>query len=161
MTCAFAVLLAALLAFARPATAAEEPTGIHKIRHVVMIMQENRSFDSYFGTFPGANGIPAGTCLPDPVHGGCDKPFYDAMDVSEGGPHGTEAAIADIDGGKMDGFIAQAEAKAGCKSTGGCGKCKKKSNTECAKEVVGYHDASDITNYWTYAKDFSMQDDMF
>jgi len=26
--------------------------GIHKIRHVVVIMQENRSFDSYFGTYP-------------------------------------------------------------------------------------------------------------
>ena len=33
-------------------------TGIHKIRHVVVIMQENRSFDSYFGTYPGADGIP-------------------------------------------------------------------------------------------------------
>ena len=27
--------------------------GIHKIRHVIVIMQENRSFDSYFGTYPG------------------------------------------------------------------------------------------------------------
>ena len=35
-------------------------TGIHKIKHVVVIMQENRSFDSYFGTYPGADGIPAG-----------------------------------------------------------------------------------------------------
>ena len=34
------------------------PPGIHKIRHVIVIMQENRSFDSYFGTFPGADGIP-------------------------------------------------------------------------------------------------------
>ena len=32
--------------------------GIHKIRHVIIIMQENRSFDSYFGTYPGADGIP-------------------------------------------------------------------------------------------------------
>src|SRR5262245_17923038 len=31
--------------------------GIHAIKHVVMIMQENRSFDSYFGTFPGADGF--------------------------------------------------------------------------------------------------------
>ena len=35
------------------------PAGIQKIRHVVMIVQENRSFDSYFGTYPGADGIPA------------------------------------------------------------------------------------------------------
>ena len=34
------------------------PRGVHKIRHVIVIMQENRSFDSYFGTFPGADGIP-------------------------------------------------------------------------------------------------------
>src|SRR5205814_2844173 len=46
-------------------------SGIHKIKHVVVIMQENRSFDSYFGTFPGANGIPMKdgqptVCVPDP-----------------------------------------------------------------------------------------------
>ena len=39
-----------------------ELEGIHKIQHVVVIMQENRSFDSYFGTYPGADGIPAGVC---------------------------------------------------------------------------------------------------
>ena len=33
-------------------------TGIEKIRHVIVVMQENRSFDSYFGTYPGADGIP-------------------------------------------------------------------------------------------------------
>ena len=31
---------------------------IHKLKHVVVIMQENRSFDSYFGTYKGAEGIP-------------------------------------------------------------------------------------------------------
>ena len=41
--------------------------GIHKIKHVIVIMQENRSFDSYFGTYPGADGIPANACAPDPV----------------------------------------------------------------------------------------------
>ncbi len=33
--------------------ASSEGSGIHKIKHVVVIMQENRSFDSYFGTYPG------------------------------------------------------------------------------------------------------------
>jgi len=28
--------------------------GIHKTKHVVIIMQENRSFDSYFGTYPAS-----------------------------------------------------------------------------------------------------------
>ena len=33
------------------------PPGIHKIKHVIIILQENRSFDSYFGTYPGADSI--------------------------------------------------------------------------------------------------------
>jgi phospholipase C len=32
------------------------PRGIHKIKHVIVVMQENRSFDEYFGTYPGADG---------------------------------------------------------------------------------------------------------
>ncbi len=35
---------------------------IHNIQHVVVIMQENRSFDQYFDTYPGANVIPGGVC---------------------------------------------------------------------------------------------------
>jgi phospholipase C len=48
----------AISADAQPivAPSAEHAVGIHKIRHVVIIMQENRSFDSYLGTFPG--GLP-------------------------------------------------------------------------------------------------------
>ena len=41
-------------------------TGIHKIRHIVIITQENRSFDSYFGTFPGADGFPPGVLRTGP-----------------------------------------------------------------------------------------------
>ena len=43
-----------------PGTASEtvDLAGIHKIKHIVIIIQENRSFDSYFGTYPGADGIP-------------------------------------------------------------------------------------------------------
>ena len=40
-------------------SASATETGIQKIKHVVIIMQENRSFDSFFGTYPGADGIPA------------------------------------------------------------------------------------------------------
>jgi phospholipase C len=37
--------------------------GLDKIEHFVFIMQENRSFDSYFGTYPGADGIPQNISL--------------------------------------------------------------------------------------------------
>ena len=77
-------------------------------------MQENRSFDSYFGTFPGADGIPMtdgkpSVCVPDPATGNCVAPFVDNADVNGGGPHNYSNATSDINGGKMDGFIGQAE----------------------------------------------------
>src|SRR5690348_11744985 len=71
---------------------------IHTIKHVIVIMQENRSFDSYFGTFPGADGIPANVCIPlSRQSTQCVKPFVDHADVNGGGPHGAANAIADVD----------------------------------------------------------------
>lgn len=35
-----------------------------KIQHIIFIVQENHSFDNYFGTYPGANGFPAGIAIP-------------------------------------------------------------------------------------------------
>jgi len=152
-----------LLAFGEGARVAPAE-GIHDIQHVVMIMQENRSFDSYFGTYPGANGIPAGVCVPDPVNGGCVAPFHDPEDKNFGGPHGTESAVNDIDGGRMDGFVGQAEKKLGCTSTDpSCSPCNSgeaEAQGKCA-DVMGYHDAREIPNYWSYAENFVLQDNMF
>jgi phospholipase C len=138
------------------------PAAIHKIKHVIVIMQENRSFDSYFGTFPGADGIPMnnGTptvCVTDPATHACVAPFADHSDVNGGGPHSAKNATADIAGGKMNGFIGQAE-------TGrkGCSNPTDPACTNSAKpDVMGYHTASDIPNYWSYAKDFTLQDHIF
>ncbi len=134
---------------------------IHKIKHVVIIMQENRSFDSYFGTYPGANGIPMqnGTptvCVPDPASGTCLKPYHDSNDKNAGGPHGQVDATADISNGQMNGFIAQAEhASSNCAPNAPA--CTGGKQTD----VIGYHDGSDIPNYWSYAKNYVLQDTMF
>jgi hypothetical protein len=56
-TVALALVLIVLAATAT-ITAAIRVAGAHDIQHVVVIMMENRSFDSYFGTFPGADGRP-------------------------------------------------------------------------------------------------------
>ncbi len=130
--------------------------GIHKIRHVVIIMQENRSFDTYFGTYPHADGIPglAGhpghvPCLPDPGEP-CVKPFHDRRDSNLGGAYGFGSSPAEIDGGKMDGFIREQEAKYGARKS-----------EQYGDDVVGYHNRKEIPNYWKYAKDFVLQDHMF
>jgi phospholipase C len=140
--------------------------GIHKIKHVVIIMQENRSFDSYFGTYPGADGIPPAVCVPDPMSGGCVSPFHDPADENFGGPHGAAAAAADIDGGQMDGFVGQAEKGAGCSTDDpSCSPCQV-GQTQAAPQgkcvdVMGYHDAREIPNYWTYAQNYVLQDHLF
>jgi phospholipase C len=132
----------------RPGTPAEQ--GIQKIKHVIIIEQENRSFDSYFGTYPGADGIPSGVCLPDPLRGGCDKPYVDHSDRDPALPHGNADSIADVDGGKMDGFVREAEKG-----------CTTPSSSACGLGAMGYHVASDIPNYLSYAQHFVLEDHMF
>jgi phospholipase C len=141
------------------------PSGISKIRHVVIIMQENRSFDSFFGTYPGADGIPASNgqftvCVPDARTKGCDRPYHDASLVNGGALHDRSEAIADIDGGKMDGFVRTAEDQPsrGCSATNPPTPSCLPSN---APDVMGYHDAREIPNYWKYAEDFALNDHMF
>jgi phospholipase C len=143
---------------------AADRDGIHKIRHVVIIMQENRSFDNYFGTYPGADGIPMQNgvptvCNPDPGTKICVKPYHDTRDRNAGGPHDTVDAIKDIDGGKMDGFERQARKGRflACHDTDNPG-C---SLTPKAPDVMGYHDWHEIPNYWDYARNFVLQDHMF
>jgi phospholipase C len=143
---------------------AADHDGIHKIRHVVIVMQENRSFDSYFGTYPGADGIPVRNgdptvCSPDPKTHVCVEPYHDTSNRNAGGPHDTINAIRDIDGGKMDGF--EREARKGrflaCHATDNPG-C---SLTPSKPDVMGYHDWHEIPNYWDYARTYVLQDHMF
>lgn len=155
-----AVAIAVLLALAALPVRSQSGDPIHKIRHVVIIMQENRSFDSYFGTFPGADGIAmsngiATVCVPDPKRGGCVRPFRDANDRDRGGPHGAKAALTDIDGGRMDGFVAAAK--------GGRRACTDPNAPNCAGtyDVMSYHDGRELANYWRFARDFVLQDRLF
>jgi phospholipase C len=118
--------------------------GIHNIKHIIIIVQENRSFDSYFGTFPGADGIPMKNGVPtisilDPYTQKYIKPYVDHLDANKGGLNGPESFIRDVDHGKMDGFIEESH----------------------IPDVMGYHIESDIPNYWAYAKNFVLQDHMF
>ena len=136
--------------------------GIHRIKHVVVIMQENRSFDSYFGTFPGADGLPAkdgrfSVCIPDPRAGTCQYPYHDAAQVNGGAQHNDDSSDADTDGGQMDGFIRTAERPGGR----ACGMTAPVCQSSAPPDVMGYHDAREIPNYWRWAHDYTLQDHMF
>src|SRR5580765_1198303 len=162
---ALGALLAFLIGTLAPSARAATADGIHKIQHVVVIMQENRSFDSYFGTFPGADGIPMQNgvptvCVPDPALGTCVKPYHDGANRSAGGPHQHNDALADIDGGKMDGFIGTARRgrSAACGVDIHAPAC---SLSPQVPDVVGYHDSREIPNYWSWARSYVLQDHLF
>jgi len=129
------------------------------IKHVIIIMQENRSFDHYFGTYPGADGLPQSggvftVCMPDPQTKTCVFPYHDRSLTNGGGGHNNSDALIDIDGGKMDGFIADVEKLFP-------GHCGDPSIKGCTIDVMGYHDNREIPNYWTYAQNFVLHDHMF
>jgi len=101
------------------------------------------------------NGVPT-VCVPD-LRSGCTRPYHDTSDINGGGPHGEPNAVADIDNGKMDGFIRQRYA---ARST-----CKVAFDPACnmgaTPDVMGYHTGAEIPNYWAYAKNFVLQNHMF
>jgi phospholipase C len=117
------------------------PEGIEKIEHVVWIIQENRTFDNYFGTFPGADGIPPSTCLPKmPGSKACVKPFHMTADEPPCDlSHMWTVAHAAYDNGRMDGFVW----------------------AEGSAYTMGYYDDREIPNYWQYARRYTLCDRFF
>jgi phospholipase C len=159
VACLVAAAVAAIGTARPPRANASQPAllgDIHQIQHVIVIMQENRSFDSYFGTYPGADGIPPGVCVPDPATRGCDRPYHDMSFVNQGGPHDQGAAVSDIDGGRMDGFVVKAET-----APSNCGPLEPSCRVGGPMDVMGYHDDHEIPLYWSLAHQYVLQDHMF
>jgi len=151
-----------------PSAGAKAPHGIFKLDHLIFIVQENRSFDQYFGTFPGADGIPmtpSGTpkvCVPDPYNGRCDRPFHSTSLFQAGGRHDHYASVVDVNGGKMDGFVRiLPPGPDHCWVNQSLPGCDQQLGPQGQPDVMSYHTADEIPNYWTYARKFVLQDHMF
>jgi phospholipase C len=160
---------------ARPSTApptasssavVDPAAGIDNLDHLIFIVQENRSFDHYFGTFPGADGIPTDgrgrptVCANDPVLDRCVAPYHTRELVNAGGPHNHEASVVSVNDGKMDGFIEAAAARP-CIAGRDPRECGQVYGPDGQPDIMSYHDASTIPNYWAYARRFVLQDAMF
>jgi phospholipase C len=144
-----------------------EVEGFEHIEHVVFIVQENRSFDHYFGTFPGADGIPMrdgrpGVCVPDPVLHRCVRPYHDRTLLDHGGPHGHRHSVADVNGGRMDGFVGTlVDSPFRCGEDRSRPGCQAFLGPQGQPDVMGYHARNEIPNYWRYAETFVLQDRFF
>ena len=117
------------------------------IKHFVFLMQGGRTFDNYFGTYPGATGIPAHACqriVIDRPKGGCVRPFL-ARGMSQPSLGATRAVIAkQYDGGKMDGFVA-AYASQG----------------RDGSAAMGHYSAKELPFYWAVADNYVLFDHFF
>jgi phospholipase C len=127
---------------AAPAPATSTPIG-----NFVFLMQENHTFDNYFGTRPGVDGIPAGTCMPMTRGGAtdqCVKPYHVGDRGSLDLDHTAEAFKIQYDGGKMDGFIEAV-------STQG----------KDGRMAMAYYDDRDLPYYWNIADEYVLFDRFF
>jgi phospholipase C len=157
-------LLFSSLANVTPYASAKEGgdgTTTTPIKHVVVIFQENVSFDHYFGTYPNAlnpAGEPKFTPKPhtpsvnglsqellthnpnlaNPKRLGRDQAMTDDMD------HGYSAEQKAFNGGKMDKFVEYTSGRAKDKSI-----------------VMDYYDGNTVTGMWNYAQHFAMSDNSY
>jgi len=144
--------------------------GIRNLDHLIFVVQENRSFDHYFGTFPGANGIPRRPdgrfepCLPDAERTDfCHRPYHDTNWNDVGGAHSTRASRMAVNGGAMDGFVRVQQTLFNyCKASADDPACvRSRPGPQGQSDVMGFHTAKEIPNYWAYARRYQLQDRMF
>ncbi len=118
------------------------------IRHVVILMQQNHTFDNYFGTYPGADGFPAGLCIPvnpaDDPAGDCVRPFHIGDGPVDDLDHSITTFFAQYNEGKMDGFVSALNAL-----------------NQDGRLSLGYYDDRDIPYYWNLADEYVLFDRFF
>jgi hypothetical protein len=109
------------------------------IKHVVFILKENRTFDTLFGRFPGADGTTTGVLC-----NGTTVPLKPAADQAANIDHSFIAGVTAVNGGKMNCFD----------HLGGGGM------PPLLGGYVQYSQAQ-IPNYWSYAQHFALADHFF
>ena len=110
------------------------------IKHVVFISKENRSFDNYFGRFPGANGATTGKLSTGQIIPLARTPDQTTHDIS----HRWWSGWTVIDGGAMDRFDINLQGNVN-------------------GDYLAYTQVTkaDIPNYWAYAHNYGLADNMF
>jgi len=125
------------------------------IQHIVIIVQENRSFDDFFATFPGANGTTVGRVKNDcnPTTPSCTPYYYLPLKMaglkSNSLGHEHFSFKKEYDNGLMDGFPLVKMA------------LKKGKKTKAGLYPYRYVNPSLIQPYWDIAKQYVLGDDMF
>ena len=132
--------------------------GLSKLHHIIFFLQENRSFDSYFGMLGAykaslglandVDGVDPNTTLLT-SQGQPVQPYHYRTVCTEGLSVGWAYSHQDVDYGKMDAFVVSAGM--GFKST----------IDPYGTRAMGYYDHSDIPYYYEAASKFAISDRFF
>src|SRR6516225_9891572 len=162
-------VLASLLTSSVALEAQSSPTTTTPIQHVVVIFQENVSFDHYFATYPVAannnSGEPQFTALPNtPSVNGLSGPLLTANPNSAPPVRLTRAQAVTCDqdhnyadeqkaynGGLMNKFVESVGSSSASCDVAGLGK----------NVVMGYYDGNTVTAFWNYAQNYAMSDNSY
>jgi phospholipase C len=145
------VLILGLL-FPTAGAQAEAPSQANKpntpIEHFIVLMQENHTFDNYFGTYPGAEGIPEGTCMPvDPFDNRnteCVEPFHIGDRPIDDLDHSESTFGLQYNKGLMNGFVYALNQR-----------------NQNGALAMGYYDDRDLPYYWNLVDEYVLFDHMF
>ena len=113
---------------------------ISPIRHIVVLIKENRSYDNLFGRFPGADGTTTGT-LSDGARVSLSR-ARDRLLLDIG--HSGQASFTAVNYGAMNGF----DRLPGAVQNG-------------RNESLSEYWPDDIPAYWAYATHFTLMDHFF
>jgi phospholipase C len=118
------------------------------IEHFIVLMQENHTFDNYFGTYPGADGIPPGTCIPvdpfDPANTDCVEPFHIGDRPIDDLDHSESTFNLQYNEGNMNGFVYALNQR-----------------NQNGALSLGYYDDRDLPYYWNLADEYVLFDKFF
>ena len=139
------LLTLATTPFAIAQASRRRPASLNSIQHFVFLVKENRSFDHYFGTYPGANGATTGKISTGQVIPLAHMPDAFPRDFC----HDWDCTLNDVDGGRMDKFDV---------TTGSpLFACNVNGDYLCFTQAT----QADIPNYFAYAGAFTLADNMF
>jgi phospholipase C len=125
------------------------------IDHIVLLMQENRSFDHYFQKLPeygqpDVEVAPEGYTNPDP-EGQPVAPFHDTPSCFVDTNHDWAGSHQQVDGGKMDGFYTTNEGWSEMPLNGTLAMMS-------GKRALSYYDGDDLPFYYALASQYAIAD---
>ncbi|MDA4129479.1 MAG: alkaline phosphatase family protein [Thaumarchaeota archaeon] len=178
------LLLFFLVSVSLAPNSSSSQTAANPLKHLIFILQENHSFDNYFGTYPGANNLSYAppccpTTLPAAAAGPAIQPFHlnvsqpinivgDELPPGQMYPNASDQLIASSTGGNVAPFQLPVESSADLYHSWQAAHIDWNNGSmngfiagEASNQTMGYYNRADIPYYWDYASNYVLDDTFY